>query len=735
MARQPMPLRRRVLLFAVFLVLPAIAVGTFLVVKTYTRERAVLEDTLRDTTRAMSLVVDREFERRAAIVRLLAASASLRRWDLANFDREARAAVLGTGGHIAVYDRERQFVNTLLPFGAELPSAATLPVDFEADGIQLSDLFYGTVSRRQLMAMSTGVRVDGRRHMVSMSILPEELQRLIVEQKLPPGWTVAIINREGRIIARHPAPERWLGASAMDDVLRQTRAASEGHFESVTFDGVRSAAFFNTSPRHGTTFIIGVPRRELQASLYRAAADAAVGVLLVLGLGLVVSLWAANRLLRPIDALRAAADDLEAGRTVSVPRTGIAEYDVVGDALTRASEHIRASSKALEQRVAEAVAEVQQTQARLAQAQKLEAVGRLTGGVAHDFNNLLQTLSTGLHVLDRIVQDARARPLITAGLRAVDRAAQLVQQMLSFSRRQPLRRQAVDFRNQLLAVEPLLSRALPAHLNLRTHIEPDLWPLETDPVQLEVALLNLILNARDALGKDGTIEIRARNEPAPDVPGEDSRDQVIIEVADNGSGIAPDILEKVFEPFFTTKPVGQGTGLGLSQVQSFATDSGGSVRIQSQPGQGTTVAVRLPRARPAVGAEECTAAPPRLQGRCRLLFVEDDALVVEVVSSALQGAGFEVTRARTADEALNLIRSGAHFDTVFSDIVMPGSISGIELAEILHAEQPGLPVVLASGYSERAPPEFPLTVLSKPYSVEVLVRTLVEALNARGSVN
>ncbi len=176
-------------------------------------------------------------------------------------------------------------------------------------------------------------------------------------------------------------------------------------------------------------------------------------------------------------------------------------------------------------------------------------------------------------------------------------------------------------------------------------------------------------------------------------------DQVIIEVADNGSGIPAELREKVFEPFFTTKPVGQGTGLGLSQVHGFAAESGGSVSLRSEDGVGTTVTIRLPRASHLAVAEEAGINVVRLHRSCRLLFVEDDALVAEVVASALRGAGFDIVRARTGDEALALVRNGEQFDAVFSDIVMPGSLSGIDLAEILRKEHPDLPVVLASGYS------------------------------------
>ncbi|RYZ63955.1 MAG: hybrid sensor histidine kinase/response regulator, partial [Proteobacteria bacterium] len=467
-------------------------------------------------------------------------------------DREARAAVVGLGGQIAVYDRDQQYINTIVPYGTPLGSSRSMPVQLADAELEVSDLFVGTLTQRRQMVMNVGVRVRGRLYNVSMSVLPEELQRIIEEQKLPDTWTAAIVNRQGRLIARAPFPERWIGANGTTDLLRETSRSSEGLFNSTTLDGIPSTAFFSTSQRFGSTFVIAVPRAEVMSSLYRSIREVAVGAVLLLILGLAVSLWAAGRLLRPVRALAGAADDLQQGRTVVVPRTGIPEYDTVGEALERASDRIRAANLALEQRVSEAVAAVEATQAKLAQSQKLEAVGRLTGGVAHDFNNLLQTLSTGLHVLDRMVQEARARPLIAAGLRAVDRAAQLVQQMLSFSRRQPLKRQAVDFRNQLLTMEPLLSRALPAHMTLKTKISPDLWTVETDPAQLEVAVLNLMFNARDAVGKDGTIEISARNAPA--------EDQVIIEVADNGSGIAPNDIERVFEPFFTTKPVGQGTG-------------------------------------------------------------------------------------------------------------------------------------------------------------------------------
>jgi nitrogen-specific signal transduction histidine kinase len=390
----------------------------------------------------------------------------------------------------------------------------------------------------------------------------------------------------------------------------------------------------------------------------------------------------------------------------------------------RASERIRASNQSMERRVAEVVDEMQITQARLVQSQKLEVIGRLTGGIAHDFNNLLQTLSTGLHVLEQLVVDERARPLIDAGLRAVNRASRLVQQLLSFGRHAPLARQPLDFRNQLLSMEPLLVKALPPNIMLRLELAPDLWPMDTDPSQLEVALLNLIFNSRDAMEHGGLITIGARNEMHP------GGDRVIIEVRDTGPGIDAKILPKIFDPFFTTKPVGRGTGLGLAQVAAFAHESGGTASARSEVLAGTTITLSLPRAQRPVQQEESAPAPAVLQRPCRLLFVEDDVMIAEVVSSALTGAGFHVAHARSGDQALAVLRSGSRFDAVFSDVVMPGSISGVELARILALEFPQVPVVLASGYAGEAGGEFlsSCNVLSKPYSVQSVIRALVEAL-------
>ena len=383
----------------------------------------------------------------------------------------------------------------------------------------------------------------------------------------------------------------------------------------------------------------------------------------------------------------------------------------------------------LEARVAEEAAGREQAQVALLQAQKTEALGQMTGGVAHDFNNLLQALGGCLHMIERRAPEVR--PLVEAGRQAVDRGAKLVQQLMAFARRQALRPEAVDLRDRLLGMSDLLGRALRADIELATDFPAGLWPVEADPTQLELAVINLAVNARDAMPGGGRLVLRAANAVlAPGDPSGLAGDFVRLEVADTGTGMAEEVRAKAFDPFFTTKEVGQGSGLGLSQVYGFARQSGGTARIDTTPGSGTTVTLLLRRSRQPVrgqAAEAPCAAPARTGGR--VLVVEDDPVVATTVAAALEDAGYEVARAGTADEALPVLAGAAKLDLLFSDVVMPGRLSGVDLAREAKRLRPGLPIVLTTGYSETVAQAEGVRVLPKPYRIEELVRTLDTALS------
>jgi signal transduction histidine kinase len=730
-----MKLRSRIVLFTLAILVPSMMTGAWLLYSGLEREREASKMRVRETTRALSLAVDREIERRAAIVEVLAASPALQSWDLPAFCGLAKAALLGSVGPVAVRDNERQYMNTGTATCA-VPPLDTVPnaVSFSMQSVVLSELFVGSVSHQYLLIVSAPAVVAGRDFNVGLGIRPAELQRVLVAQRLPEDWSAAVLDKRGVVVARMPDPQLWVGKPGLAFAANATQPKqdlplgqrfAEGERSGRDRQGSAVTVFYSSSGSYGLTFFVAVPTRLVSGVDLETQRDLWLGAVALTVAGLLFALWVSGRAVEPVEALQQAARNLQHGKPVALPTIGVVELAAIGAALHVASGKIAAANVAMEQKVAEAVATTETTQRQLLASQKLEAVGRVAGGLAHDFNNLLQTLSTGLHVLQALPQEERARPVLDAGLRAVHRAASLVQQMLYFARPPTFERQTVDLRDQLLALQELLGGGLPANLQLQIKMAPDLWHINTDPGQLSSALLNLLFNARDAMSAGGVIQLRAVN--STDSAGE----WVLIEIEDHGAGIAAEDSPHIFEAFYTTKPVGRGTGLGLAQVLRFAESSGGSVSASSRPGEGTVLRLRLPRdLRSPASNEQRITEPQSLPRPCRLLFVDDDLLAAQVVVPALQLAGFMVTASRTADEALVLLNGGLGVDVVFSDIVMPGLVDGFELAKRIAARWPQLPVVLATGYARVTPDAGAVRVLSKPFSIQDLIRTLVQLMPA-----
>ncbi|MBP2295421.1 PAS domain-containing sensor histidine kinase [Azospirillum rugosum] len=374
---------------------------------------------------------------------------------------------------------------------------------------------------------------------------------------------------------------------------------------------------------------------------------------------------------------------------------------------------------------------LEQARAELLQVQKMEAVGQLSGGIAHDFNNLLQALSGCLKLIERRAAEPAIRPVLEAGNQAIEHGTKLVRQLMSFARQQDLRPEAVDVRDRVLGMSALLARALRADIRLESDFAPSLWAVQVDPTQFELALLNLAVNARDAMPHGGALVVRACNQalPAGDPRGV-TGDFVHLTITDTGSGMPPEVLGRAFDPYFTTKDVGKGSGLGLSQVYGFVRNSGGAAWIDSAVGKGTTVHVLLPRspASPPVPADVVAEQRPQARRSARVLVVEDDAIVSMTVAAALEDVGFVVERAVTADDALPILAAGG-VDLLFSDVVMPGTMNGVELAREAQRRQPGLPIILATGYSEDIAKAAGIEVLPKPYRVEQLIKLFDKVLS------
>jgi PAS domain S-box-containing protein len=384
-----------------------------------------------------------------------------------------------------------------------------------------------------------------------------------------------------------------------------------------------------------------------------------------------------------------------------------------------------------------AEAEHDSLQAQLREAQRIQTVGQLTGGVAHDFNNLLAIILGNAEIIAENPADpALACSLAQQIVEAAERGSDLTQKLLAFGRRQSLKPERLKLKQIVEAMEPLLHRTLGEHIELRADLRDSALAALTDRTLLESAILNLAVNARDAMPKGGTLTIRTGQRAAG--PGEGGlpigQAVVYVTVADTGTGMAPDVLSRVFEPFFTTKEVGKGSGLGLPMVYGFAQQSGGHVCVESEPGRGTAVTIVLPAVTVA-GAEPRAGNAPATQAARgeRILVVEDEPSVLRFVTSQLISLGYEVAAVSTGPDALDLLGRDRDFDLLFTDVVMPKGISGIELARRARQLKPALKVLLTSGYSEdvfeqHGRPEEGTLLLRKPYRRKELAETVLKVL-------
>ncbi len=393
--------------------------------------------------------------------------------------------------------------------------------------------------------------------------------------------------------------------------------------------------------------------------------------------------------------------------------------------------------KQVEQLLAERVtAEVErrsQAEQALIQSQKIETLGQLTGGVAHDFNNLLTPIVGALDVASKALEnEPRALRLVSGAIQAADRARTLVQRLLAFSRRQHLQPQAVDVAALVDGVSDLIHRSIGPQIELKTNIDRGLPPANVDPNQLELALLNLAVNARDAMPGGGTLTITARAEQLFDHDRLNDGQYICIAVADNGTGMDEAVLQRAIEPFFTTKDIGQGTGLGLSSVQGLAVQSGGELQLHSDVGQGTTATLWLPvsNEQPVRDELPTSAVPAARPSNITALLVDDEPLVRAGIAAMLDDLGYRVLEASSAAEATLLFESGVAFDVLITDHAMPGR-TGADLAQDLRAHRPDLPVLLVTGYAKVAQDgSSGLARLPKPFRKDELAKRLERLLAA-----
>jgi signal transduction histidine kinase/ActR/RegA family two-component response regulator len=698
----------------------------------YREERLAREQSLAQSAQTVAQLVDNELLKSAEILRVLAASPDLQQGDLATFHEHARR-IAGAENAIVLSNLEGvQVLNTRRKFGAPLPGVnpalAAQRKTRSGEAPFASNLFIGSVSGHPEIAVTVPVYVHGKlSYFLGRSLLATQMAPLLRSQNLPEEWRLSVVDRRGVVVTRSKGHDEYVGRAASPVLVKKMQAANFGTNLGTTLDGIDVLALFHRSPWSGWSVILSVPLAELQAP----ARDAALLLGALVAVLLVGALFIAQRESRaiagPISDLNDAAIRLGKGEMVERRVVGLAEIDAVRDAIANAAERVAHDQAELEKRVADAIASTEHAQRALQHSLKLEALGRLTGGVAHDFNNVLQTLGSAMDVMRHDSDPQRQARYLDMCDRAIARASALVGQLRAFGQVQDAVLRQVDVGHALDAALPLLRNAATGRAEVVARYAHGLGCVFVDPVQLDMALLNLVINARDAVADGGTIELFAERIPVRPGEGGAGSERVCISVRDNGTGMSPEVSERAVEPFFTTKD--SGTGLGLAQVFGFVRQADGSLEIDSKPGEGTTVSLYLPLRRVVhepVAPRHSDVVPAMSAGQ-PVLLADDDELVRTMTKSMLEHMGYTVLAAASAEQAIDLLERGARVGLLFTDIVMPGRLNGLGLARLVQQRWPDVRIVLATGYAHERLDLEGVEVLAKPYQVEQVIGALERA--------
>jgi signal transduction histidine kinase len=727
-------LRARLRLLVLVILAPLLALGLAVQYVEYESDKAVASERTLELAHSVALQVSRELEADMRALQVLAKAGRLRRGAIEAFRELAESALSDRleGANIMVVDENgQQLLNTALPPGTPLPPRQSLDNTrqvFTTGHPRVSDVYFGTIVKRASVAIEVPVKDETGRVMYSLTLdpRPDTFVDIIRRQEARKGVVIAVIDRDGTVIARWPDSNKYAGRKVVPELLARLKEAPETTFETHTFEGTAVLTAVSRVEPFGWTVAIGTPHAEYLGPLWSSVAVIVVATVLVLLIGLTAARLVAHQITRPIEALGAYADNANAAPMPGP--TGLRETDALASAIRRYAEareqaerELTTLNATLEQRIASAVAERDAAQARLVEAQKMEAVGQLTAGIAHDFNNLLTAIMGSLDLMRKeMAGNARLQTLSEIAVQAAQRGAMLVSQLLAFGRRQTLQPQSVRLEHALADIRLLIGPALGGEVRLDSTLAPDLWACWVDRGQFDSAILNLVFNAHDAMPRGGTLAVVAANRVVDKAEAERlgvaAGDYVRIAVSDTGSGMTPETAQRAFEPFFTTKGVGSGTGLGLSQVWGFAKQSGGTAMIESRPGEGTTVALLLPRADAEPPVAPAPVRPDHPVAPKRVLVVEDSRELRALAQSLLEDLGHQAIVAPHAEAALAILNSEQAVDLLFCDVVLGGPTDGRRLAELARTLRPGLKVLLTSGYPDLVqgrPGDLP--IIAKPY--------------------
>jgi signal transduction histidine kinase/CheY-like chemotaxis protein len=746
-------IQARLMLLSAVTALPLLVLAGVDAIGSINAERMQLKNEVAGKVGALTNDIDRQISAIQTELKVLATLPSIQSGDLAAFDRQLHAAVQVYGNAFVLHDtRGQQLINTLHQFGEPLPRAINIADVHRVVATalpQVSDLITGTVLRRPIISVRVPVMRDGHvAYVLSMGIKPEIMSGLLSDQNLlseaiSPAWTIAVIDRNGIILARNRELAKFLGRPVAP-LLRNAMVAgaADNWVPNITSDGTPVYSTFRRSSITGWTVAIGVPQKFVDAPLRRAWMLAVTGGILFLILSLVLAYWVAQAIRRPVEKLAAMTKAMGDGAPLVRLSSGVRELNLVGDGLCDAAAALAEHRENLEERVAQRTRELacannqlreeiearEVAQATLLQTQKMEAIGQLTGGIAHDFNNLLMVASGSLDMLEERIAGDRNLRLLRNAQAAISRGASLTRSLLAFARKQRLEPVRADLNAVITEMTEMLRLSIGPAIEIQHSLAADLWPVLIDVGQIQTALLNIAINARDAMPEGGTLSIKTANIEA-DLPKEiAAAEGVLVTLSDTGTGMSRDVIERACDPFFTTKEPGKGTGLGLSMVLGMVQQSGGAVRLHSRVGHGTAVLIYLPRAAGEVSPayEGPSSADPRGKANARILVVDDDPMVRGHTSQCLRTIGYSTIEADSGRAALSLIKSGEPCDLVVIDEVMPG-LSGQATVRRARRANPELKVLFLSGCARQAAAGADVW-LKKPCKARMLAEAVSRAL-------
>jgi signal transduction histidine kinase/CheY-like chemotaxis protein len=759
------------------LALLAAVVALPLLLASYVMFNRLVEDSRHNTkqlllvnAKTLSGLVDNEIQTHIAIATTLAYSPALQKGNYDTFWQEATNAMkFVQGSSLDLADSEGNILLTTLQ-PAATPQVWKLPDEwvkaaFTTNSTHVSNLIQHGVSKKLAIIVTTPIVLDSKKkYILSISIPPERFLKLI-ETNFSNGQIVGIIDNNRQFVARIPDFQKRLGTLASEGWRAAIDAAPMGWTENKVVEGDWSMTGYAPT-KYGWNVGVAKLEKDFQTPYQNILWTTLAASLLLAALGFLLAAAIAHHISKGIASIAQSAHDLGQGRPVEEFVAPFKEAQIVSHNLAAASSELDRRSHALtlanselENKVAERTQSLesemlrrQETETTLRQVQKIETIGQLTGGIAHDFNNMLTVIMGNLDTVQRRMEKlgdvAKIKQPVANALQGAKNAANLTQRLLAFSRQQALQPKSLALNSLVLETSQMLTRLVGEGISVETVLAAGLWQTFADANQVENALVNLVVNARDAMPDGGKLTIETSNAHLDDnyawqfgdlKPGQ----YVLLSVTDQGTGIAPEKIEKVFEPFFTTKAPGKGTGLGLAMIYGFVKQSGGHIQIYSEVGEGTTVKIYLPRliedksipSHPKESPVEKTEIPRAKKGETVLL-VEDDEGVRDYAVNVLKDLGYRVLAAPGADEALIQLKTAQHVDLLFTDVVLGGSLNGRQLADIIRKENTNLPVLFTTGYTRNAiihngRLDSGVNLLSKPYTQQDLAQKIRAAIDQR----